>query len=313
MLEDLINSVSKTDAEKDYWFVRTDNGIHFETYVQNNFIGIGWNEITLNDLRTKTPDEIKGKIADVYNIDIALTRGKGQVSAIFNKLKRFQNLKKGDLIIIPSANSSRFAFGIIADQRIYVDADQHYNCDYYKRRKVEWLDVKNVRDLDPIFYQVKNTRHAISSINDYDTFIDAVTDVVYKKDGFSYYVLDVNTHEDINIKPLVSLVENLQILLERINQEFVLNEDTNDSSIKLNLQSPGKIIIKLRSGTSLILLAVLLALANGCAPNDLPVPVSQAELDKLENVKAIDTNVLDSINHDMQVLEVDINKVNSFK
>lgn len=39
MLEDLIKSVSQIDAQRDYWFVRTDSGIYFETYIQNSFIG----------------------------------------------------------------------------------------------------------------------------------------------------------------------------------------------------------------------------------------------------------------------------------
>jgi restriction system protein len=313
MFENLVESITEIDSKRDYWFVRTDSGIYFETYVENGFIAIGWNEITVQDLEIKTPIEVKAKIAKAKNIDTTLARGKSQASSIYNKLKRFQGLKEGDLVIIPSSNSSRFAFGIIQDNNIYSDSEGKLHCDHVKRRKISWIEVENVNDLDPIFYKIKNTRHAISSINSYDKYIDSVTEVIYKKDDYSFYVLDINTQQDINIKPLVSLVDNLQILLESINKEFSLNEDTDESSIKLNLQSPGKIIIKLKKGTSLILVAVVLALSNGCAPKDLPIKISPQELTKLQNIMKVDSIAINSTNRDMKVLEVDLNKVNSFR
>mgnify|MGYP006141146013 CR=1 FL=1 len=37
--------------DQEYWFVRTDNGDNYESFLRNGFIGIGWNEITVEDLR----------------------------------------------------------------------------------------------------------------------------------------------------------------------------------------------------------------------------------------------------------------------
>jgi restriction system protein len=310
MFESLIASVKEIDLERNYWFVRTDSGLYFETYINNNFIGIGWNEITVHDLINLTANEAKAKLADVNNIDLSIAKGKSQVTSIYNKLQRFQNLKKNDVIVIPSSNSSRLAFGIITDNIIQSEAEQINNCVYFKRRKVQWMEVKNIDDLDPVFYQIKVSRHAISNINSYSAYIDAVTEVLYRKNNYSYYVLDITAEHDINIRPLISLVDNLQHLLELINKEFNLNEDTDESSIKLNLQSPGKVIIKLEQGTSLIILAVVIALTTGCKHTDLPVKVSSKDLKKIDTILKVDSAVIDSTVNDMNIMEVDLKRLN---
>jgi len=137
----LLENVKNIESHRGYWFVRTDSGKNFETFVKNSFIGIGWNGITLEDLRDASlkAAEVKRKIAKRYNIDIDKSSGKGKTTAIYTKLLRFKEFKKGDLIIIPSSNSKLYAFGIIQDNSIYNDIDQTHNCSYYKRRKVEWL------------------------------------------------------------------------------------------------------------------------------------------------------------------------------
>ena len=113
------------DSNREYWFVRTDGGKHFKTFYENGFIAIGWNEITLEDIKNVTPggNSIKNKLAKVYNKDITQTKHKRDVTSYFNKIMRFHQLRMGDVVMIPSFGSSHLAFGIVDDQETYIDID----------------------------------------------------------------------------------------------------------------------------------------------------------------------------------------------
>lgn len=302
MLNKLIESITELNKDINYWFIRTDSGLYFDTYYDNDFIGIGWNYITVEDLRTKTDVEIKEKIAKHEQLDISINKSKGKVTAIYNKLKRFENLAKGDIIIIPSESSIKYAFGIIEDSNIYVDSDQSNNCEYYKRKKVKWIQKSYVDDLDPIFYKIKVSRHAISDINKYASYIDSVTENLYRKGDYSYFVLDINTKDDINVKSLTTLIDTIQNLLVDINDEFNLGEEPDETTIKLNLQSPGKVIFKLKKGVSLIMLAVLLSIESGCSPTQ--GNVTTTEQTKITNFKKVKQKELDTVNKEFNELHV---------
>ncbi|PTQ92405.1 hypothetical protein C8P68_1125 [Mucilaginibacter yixingensis] len=311
IFEELINHVNNLQADKQYWFVRTDSGLYFDTYTKHDFIGIGWNQITVEDLHKRSEVEIKTKIAQSEGYDLGITKGKGKVSAIYNKLKRFDSLAKGDIVIIPSASSSRYAFGVIEDSTIYVDSKETNDCSYHKRRKVKWLAIKQVSSLDPVFYQIKVSRHAISNIKRFEKYIDNVTDHLYIKEGYGHFVLDIKTQDDINVKALLTLIESLQELAKQINIEFNLNENIDSSSIRLNLQSPGKIEFKLHSGKTLIILAAVLSIASGCTLNS--DQISTADNHKLEKFVTIHQDTIQQAEQGIDELKVDRDKINAFK
>ncbi|MEO3403243.1 hypothetical protein AAFN85_05040 [Mucilaginibacter sp. CAU 1740] len=311
LFQELIDHVNNLQADKQYWFVRTDSGLYFDTFVENNFIGIGWNQITLEDIRKLSPDQMKDKIAKTEGLDITLSKSKGTVSGIYNKIQRFNNLKEGDIIIVPSRSSSRYAFGVIEDSKIYNDLDQTHNCPYHKRKKVKWLTVKHVSSLDPIFYQIKVSRHAISNIKRFENYIDNVTNHLYIKEGYGHYVLDIKTTDDINVKSLLALIQSIQKLAEDINREFQLNENIDNSSIKLNLQSPGKIEFKVQTGKTLIILAAVLSIASGCAPNNHQMTVQDRQ--KLDTFVEVHQDTIRKAETEIEELKVDKSNINAFK
>lgn len=303
---EIFKSVETLEKNKGYWFVRTDSGIHFNTYVDNGFVAIGWNQITVEDLKTLPKSKIKSKIAESEGYDLEINKEKGIVTSIYNKIKRFQELKKGDLIIIPSDKSTRYAFGIIEDTDIHVNIDGKFDCSYFKRKKVKWLTIKHVRDLDPIFYQIKVSRHAISDISRFDNYIDNVTNNLYIKEGYTHYVIDINTNDDINLKSLLTFVTSIQDLSEKINSEFSFNEDIDSSSIKLNLQSPGIIEIKLLTGKSLVALAIIISLLSCSDPK-----AATNSPQEIQNFMEVNKDSLEIINQSMKELEIYSDHINS--
>ena len=306
IIDELVNKVEHISKETNYWFVRTDDGEFFETYYKNGFIGIGWDDISIEELKnTGLKLSVKEKIGRSEELDYEKTSTKGTITAIHNKLNRFINLKKGDIVIIPSKKSSRYAFGIIEDNEAYSKFDNENNCTHVKRKKVKWISIKSVRLLNPIFQQIKISRHSISQINDYSEYIDNEINNIYLKEGNAHFVLDITTQKDINVESLIELIKNIQILSKEINSYFNLNEDIQDNSIRLNLQSPGNIEFKLPIGKTLVALSAILALS--CNNHNV---TTNTELTTFANTHS---DTLNRINKSMIDLEVDREKINSIK
>lgn len=308
IIDELVKQVAEISNETDYWFVRTDYGQYFETYVDNGFIAIGWNNITLEELQNPNlVDKIRNKLIISENLDESLPKTKGIVTGIINKLKSFIDLKKGDVIIIPSRNSSRYAFGIVQETQIFIDNEQSNDCEYYKRKKINWVTTKSMSQLDPNFYKMRFTQHSISKIDDYSVYIDNVINSLYIKNDNAHFVIDIKTQKDINVISLISLIDNIQLLINDINVHFNLNEQIDKNSIRLNLQSPGQIEFKLPVGKSLITLATILSLT--CC-NSEPHKSNSPEIDTFVEAK---TDTINNIRKSMIDLEVNKDKINSFK
>jgi restriction system protein len=306
----IVQSVDRIESSKNYWFVRTDNGHYYQDYYEHDFIAIGWNYITIQDLQSISGSafDIRQKIAQSEGLDIVNSaRDKGKATAIFNKLKAFKNLNRGDIIVIPSENSQRLAFGFVEDNQIFTNVDD-LNCSFVKRRRINWVEEKDIDELDKIFYQIRISRHTISSIKPYETYIDKVVKTLFIKNDYSHYVLDLQTDEDINFNTLLQLVNNIRLLTEELNNDFNLGESLDQNAIKLNLQSSGKIEFKFLNGKSLILLATLLG---PMTLNSVLKNIAQNEEQQLENFRQVHQNKIEKIEEALQELEVDRDKINS--
>lgn len=307
IIDELVKNVAEISTKIDYWFIRTEYGKYFETFYENGFVAIGWNEITLEELKDEnSTEQLRKKIIKLEKLDPFKPSTKGKVTTIINKLKNFINLKKGDIIIIPSRNSSRYAFGIVESGQVIIENEKSNNCSFYKRKKVKWITAKNIDDLDPNFYRMRITQHTISKVDRYSEYIDNVIKKLYRKNDNTHFVLDIKTNKDINVNSLVSLIDNIQLLIKEINKSFSLDEQIDENSIRLNLQSPGQIEFKLPKGNSLVTLAMILSLA-ACSKE--PQKSESKELNTF-----IETNIdkIHKIKQSMIELEVDKDKINSF-
>jgi len=310
MFENLLESVKIIDSETGYWFVRTDSGDNFESFRQNNFIGIGWNYITNRDLNNDSADGrvIKEKIASNEGLDALSPTDRRKITGIYNKIKRFKDFRIGDIIVMPNEGSSFLGFGTIEEESIYeelIDSD----CNYIKRRKVKWHKFLNFSELDPIFYAIVQSRHAISDIKHYESYIDKTIENLFIKNESYHFVIDIEKKEDINIESLLKLIDSVNKITESIDNQFGFETIQSDRSIKLNLQSPGKIEFIFKGGKALVLLAFLLSsnyAANIQAPNNL----SREEIQNIIRVKEINQTDLDTINRTYIELEARKNRIN---
>ena len=91
-----------------FWMIRTKKGYFYNEFLSKSFVALAWNNITsssnFNDIDS---------LAD----DILLNYPEIQrPRLVINKCKSFINeVKKGDIIVIPSKGSSLVAFAIAGD------------------------------------------------------------------------------------------------------------------------------------------------------------------------------------------------------
>lgn len=306
IIDDIVKQVTEISTKTDYWFVRTDYGDYFETYFKNNFIAIGWNNITLEDLKKLDNESIRKKIATSEKLDPTKPKTKAKVTSILNKLNSFVKLKKDDIIVMPSRNSSRYAFGIVQNSNVFIENDNLNECKYNKRKKIKWIIEKPTSQLDPNFFTMRFTQHTISKIDDYSMFIDNVISSLYMKNNNAHFVLDINTSKEINVNSLISLIDNIQLLINNINKKFNLHEQIDRNSIRLNLQSPGQIEFKLPIGKSLITAATILSLTC-CSEN-----YQKSNSTEINKFIEVNTDTINKIKNSMNELEADKEKINSF-
>lgn len=292
---EIIEKVEKVDKKTNYWFVRTDNGKYFDDFTLGNYIAIGWNYFTLSELEKNDVVYIKTKIANQEDFDIDKASDKTKITAAYNKIQTFLNLKKDDVIIVPSRNSDRLAFGKIEDTRAYEDKDQILGGTFFKRRKVNWYEIKDMRSLNPIFYQIKSNQHAISNIDKYAPYIDKVMENLFIKDNNTHYVLDIEKNGSINFDDLKDLMDNINSLVKNINSDLSLEENLDGLYVKINLQSKGSLELIKEAGKSLAILAYLLSMVSCNTLHDETNPKIKRLIDNNQEVLSKIAKNIDSL------------------
>lgn len=274
---DIINVPSTTR----YWFMRTETGTLLETFLEKQFISIGHDSITSRDLEKLSDAELKTKIARAdNNIDLTTQSGKGKASRILNRIEAFRDIKKDDVVIIPSEGSEYLSFGIVQSDEIYEEENDNDH-PHRKRKSVNWIVKQEyIGNLSPKFYQVKRFRGTLYDISDWAADItDSLLHNLYIKNDNSHFVIRVNTDDPISWPLLSEYLSLLHDLLKEINVDFELQEDIESSTIKINLQSKG-ILNLAQKGIAIVFLAVTLA-APGCTPIE-----QNLDQNKIEQVAA---------------------------
>ena len=139
-----ILSILEIPSDISYWLVRANGGTYYEDFFLNNFISIGDNDITLNDLNNITNNNTdESKILQLYKELYQSKRGKQnlntqQIAHAASRTFKFVNeISIGDIVIVPSRRSERFVIGIVES-----DPFEITNADIEKKKSK--LDRKSV-------------------------------------------------------------------------------------------------------------------------------------------------------------------------
>lgn len=251
-----------TFKERNYWLVRTQGGQYYEDYRSNDFIAIGHNEISLKDMNeskknTKNPYELLAtKIK--RNNDEQL-RPKYIATQLF---KFTYEIKKGDIVMIPSENSTNISFGEIINTPLFlennIDHSNHKKCAFIKRKKVKWLKDVYRDDLEPKLYKLLFSHHTITQANQYSSVIDRTINDFYIKDNEANVILKVSAFDEIKARSLFQMGNNLLDIVDQYCKNNNLDIDTSEVEIKLKLESPGTIQLSGKQKTVIAIIGLLI-------------------------------------------------------
>jgi len=260
-VQELINDydlpIVQIDGKRNYWLVRTQSGEYHEEFYFDDFIAIGWDDFNNKEEFENPSNEgyLKKQIASKYPES-------KQPGLIYNQIRRFfTEMKLGDLVMIPSKNSTHISFGKVVSEPYIADIPstdiEEGICPFQKRLDVDWIKTAKRAELDPYLYKMMNSHHTINNANEYASFIDRTLHSFYMKNGNAHLVMRIKKQGVLNgldffefgqmIIDLLPEVKNLGFTKEEINKR-------KDIKVKSNVQSPG--IVEFISSTPAIILGV---------------------------------------------------------
>lgn len=261
-------SVRKVRSRKKYWFIRTFGGEAFDIYKSENFVGLGLNQIPLSLIKktNKNDDVSFGSLKK--SIENNTEYKLAEATKWANQLIDFtQNISIGDTVIIPSAYSEEIAIGTIKSDIYLVNRPESilHRGERVplpgKRRKVKWDKTIYREELYGDLRGLFSSHNGITNADQYSEIIEGLISDIFIKDEKIYLVLKIDQDEEINAFAFNRFLESITYFYK----EFCLEngEDENeDLTLKIKVQSKGKLALKGIALGGIIGLGGIIALSN---------------------------------------------------
>lgn len=229
-----LECISIPETQK-YWFVRTQDGKFFDEFIAGRFISIGWNKVSTEIIKeSSNRDHLHEYIKENF------PKEKRHGLTATHMIRFVKDMTIGDIVVIPSKSSARFAFGRIISEVYEESSFEPDKCDFVKRRKIDWISNVDASDVDANLRSIKYAETAISSADAYANYIDRqIGEGFYIKGNVANLVLTAGEDNNIKVKDLNDFLSAIIALSETGCPDL----DINDIEIKLNLQSRGKMQI----------------------------------------------------------------------
>lgn len=263
-LQEILDQIPNVKDRK-YWLIRTDGGKNFDSFLTGKFIGLDYNKIGLEDVKSgNTGDEVgveilAAKITKAYGDDEARPK-----HAARQLLKFVYEIKKGDIVMIPSENSELIQFAEVTSSITFNDFDEKFECRLHKRKPIKLLRQVSKNRLDPNLYKLMFSHHTITDADQYGEVIDKIINGIFVKSDHAHLVLEVQTTNDIKARSLFKMGDLALDLLDEFCEEEDLDYKSDEFELKLAVQSPGFIELSgLGMGGIIILGIIIVAIAGG--------------------------------------------------
>lgn len=246
-------------TSRNYWFIRTQRGTYYEDFINESFVGIEWDKISDKEFIEKAKeDDIKIEVVKFYPDN-------DRPGYIASQISKFSNeMKKGDIVLIPNAGSKWISFGELLEDEMYIhDGDEEEDFqtildDFYeqiinkeekpilrKRRRVKWIKQVKRSDLDPYLFSIIYSHNAIVDAKDYSLFIDRTLSQFYIKGDEAYFTYKINKKKNIPYYDLLKFLNNNNEIINYINHcAPKLTVKQEDLILKINVQSKGPVQLK---------------------------------------------------------------------
>lgn len=237
--ESIIRNLPQFDPNTKYWLVRGEGGIFYDDFLINNYIAIGWNEISAEevDQNVWNSDTIRAKLISENGLAFN-SKNKRKMGSAAKQMIKFQNdIRPGHIILVPSQNSERFSVGEVVGE-VYSEEKEEklLACPYVKRRKIKWIGKFNRFKADPLLQKVVYAAHTVSNITQYKSYINRATFDTYVEGDSMHMTFHVKHAEGIDLEILSNLLKSYNDLNKLLYPE-------DKVKVRLNIQSPGPIEI----------------------------------------------------------------------
>lgn len=276
ILEQLSGSIS-IENRKHYWMIRTDNGLNYQDFSENNYIALNLRDYPIAFLRefanhSESTKEVLSRIKQHlkylhrnHQISIGNYSDERQYNATIGRLAGqiytiAYDLHYGDIVIIPDQGARRLKIGRIVDHNLIAEEAQANHFSF--ARKVEWIKEISKIHLDPCLNLALGAHQAICDISKYAEFIERNYNSCYAYNGKYNYVLTVNS-EEISAFKLTALIQEVLIQVKHISDVFDLGIDINSINISINVNSPGKFGFSTTVRNAVLIIAMFNILSGG--------------------------------------------------
>ena len=247
-------------------------GDFYNEYISRGYIAIGYNEISLaeiklsashNDEAVNTLKKIIDSKESISSVDVDDINP--QYAAI-QLLKFYRDIQIGDIIVIPGKSSDQTAIARV-ESSVYEEKEEDVSklsgiCNFRKRRRIKIINRSFRSKLNPKMQLMFSSRHIVSNADNYAQYIDSCISDYYQKDGNTFLVLRVKEEDSISADDF-GLVPDLIGLLKDYSEEIHLNINVQTVKMKTCVQSPGDILMYATSWEAITLIGMFIMIIKG--------------------------------------------------
>lgn len=269
-LNNLVNKIINVSNKRSYWLVRTQSGALYPIFTEKGYVSIGHDEVSLSFLMEKrksypnSSKELSNEIKEIVRKNhYPETNDKRKISLIASQIIKFAyEVKKGDIVIIPSYNSDKIYFGIVATDNWIREDYTNLGDPSVLKKSVKWIKEIPRRRLDPYLYRMFLAHQALNKVNDYAEIIErSINDLFVLKEE-AHIIINVESYK-IAAKDLFGLGQQLLDLVDEVSDNFNFGISSSDFQASIVINSPGKIDIKSKIKPATLLLGVILLICGG--------------------------------------------------
>jgi restriction system protein len=244
-IEEVAARIPVLQADRQYWFIRTNGGLFYDDFLNSASVGIGYNLVTWAQLKkslAKNKDAEGGIVGAIIARYPEFDKNKlGRVAGLFSRF--YNEMKPGDVVVMPSAGSVEYAFGIVTDGDPFEDETEISDDKiiYRKRRPVEWVARKAWHKMDSNLYEAFRAPQAMTTLNPFASYLDREMHSLYTKNGLTHVRIDINTTDEISATDYFSMGSALLGLCDWFADAEGLEQAESEIDVRQNIQSPGRL------------------------------------------------------------------------
>lgn len=220
------------------WFFRTKGGKYYQDFNLNGYVALGWDLISpkiVCDINI-SKDVKKEKIAELYPDEKRPGLILGQLDVFYNQMKT------GDLIIIPSMGGKQISIGEIGEIVEAIDyknkEEDYLICTFLHKRKVTWI--KNVFAWQDVYlFKALRAQQTITDITDEADLVLRNLIPVYISKGVIHLSFQKETENELIATDNVDLQYGLLNILDEVAELYSTNSFRREVSLKIAVGSPG--------------------------------------------------------------------------